>query len=64
MSGHELTCHEVVEVVTHYLDGALDPGDRARFDEHLRDCEGVSRGGSAVADAVERLHRATLRRSG
>ena len=37
MSGHELTCREVVELVTSYLDDALDPGDRARFDEHLRD---------------------------
>jgi anti-sigma factor RsiW len=39
VSGHELTCREVVELVTSYLDDALDPGDWGRFDEHLRDCD-------------------------
>jgi anti-sigma factor RsiW len=39
MSEHELACQEVVELVTDYLDDALDPDVRARFDEHLRDCD-------------------------
>jgi anti-sigma factor RsiW len=38
----ELTCREVVELVTSYLDDALGPADRARFDEHLRDCDGCA----------------------
>jgi anti-sigma factor RsiW len=34
-----LTCKEMVELVTDYLDGAL-PGDmRARFDRHLTGCD-------------------------
>jgi anti-sigma factor RsiW len=39
MPGHELACREVVELVTDYLDDALEPDLRARFDEHLRDCD-------------------------
>jgi predicted anti-sigma-YlaC factor YlaD len=35
-----LTCSELVELITDYVDGALPPVDRARFDEHLLICEG------------------------
>ncbi len=38
----ELTCKEVVEIVTDYLEGALSPEDRARFDEHLAVCDGCT----------------------
>jgi anti-sigma factor RsiW len=34
----QLTCKELVELVTDYLEGALSPADRARFDEHLATC--------------------------
>lgn len=40
MSTHELTCKELVEIVTDYLEGVLSPEDRARFDEHLSRCDG------------------------
>ncbi|WP_264073116.1 anti-sigma factor family protein, partial [Mycolicibacter minnesotensis] len=30
-----MDCNELVELVTAYLDGALDPDTRARFDAHL-----------------------------
>jgi anti-sigma factor RsiW len=33
-----LGCQEFVELVTAYLEGALDPGDQRRFDEHLAAC--------------------------
>ena len=33
-----LTCSELVELVTEYLDGALEPRDRARFEEHGMTC--------------------------
>ena len=36
----ELACQEVVELVTAYLDHALDPNDRERFEEHLVFCDG------------------------
>lgn len=35
----ELTCQELVELVTDYFDGALPPAERARFDAHLDECE-------------------------
>lgn len=35
-----LDCNELVEIVTAYLDGSLDLETRARFDEHLLECDG------------------------
>ena len=35
-----MDCDELVELVTAYLEGSLDPDTRARFDEHLLECEG------------------------
>lgn len=40
MSTGPMDCNELVELVTAYLDGELDPGTRARFDLHLVDCDG------------------------
>jgi anti-sigma factor RsiW len=34
----QLTCKELVELVTDYLEGALSPSDRRRFDEHVATC--------------------------
>ena len=38
--GLTITCAEVVELVTDYLEGSLDPSVRAEVDAHLRMCEG------------------------
>jgi anti-sigma factor RsiW len=35
-----VTCRELVEVVTAYLEDALDPAERERFDAHLVGCRG------------------------
>ena len=35
-----LDCQDLVELVTAYLEGALSPADRARFEEHIAGCEG------------------------
>jgi anti-sigma factor RsiW len=40
MSVDLMNCNELVELVTAYLDDALDPQTRMRFDEHLRLCDG------------------------
>jgi anti-sigma factor RsiW len=40
MSTGPMDCNELVELVTAYLDGELDPDTRARFDSHLVDCDG------------------------
>jgi anti-sigma factor RsiW len=36
----ELSCAEVVELVTDYLEGRLSPEERRRFDEHVTGCDG------------------------
>jgi anti-sigma factor RsiW len=35
-----LTCREMVELVTDYLEGRLDGAERERFDAHVADCNG------------------------
>ena len=35
----EMPCRELVELVTDYLEDRLSPFDRARFEEHLGNCE-------------------------
>lgn len=36
----DLTCQELVELVTDYLEGSLSALQRARFEEHLAKCTG------------------------
>lgn len=43
----ELTCQELVQLVTDYFEGALEPADRARFEAHV----------AAVPDATRTLGR-------
>jgi anti-sigma factor RsiW len=38
-NAEDLPCIELVELVTDYLEGALDPGTHARFETHLAECE-------------------------
>jgi anti-sigma factor RsiW len=43
MTGREqelLSCRELVELVTDYLEDRLPPADRARFERHLELCDG------------------------
>ena len=37
-----MRCIEVVELMTDYLEGALVPQDRARFERHLEACDGCT----------------------
>ena len=36
----ELSCKELVELVTDYLEGVLTASERRRFEEHLGECDG------------------------
>ena len=36
----QLSCRELVELVTDYLEGALSDEERARFDDHVGRCGG------------------------
>jgi predicted anti-sigma-YlaC factor YlaD len=35
-----MSCKELVELVTEYLEGTLPADDRVRFEAHLGECEG------------------------
>lgn len=55
-----LTCKELVEIVTDYLEGQLSCGERARFEEHVAGCDNctiyfdqirrITRAGASLAD--------------
>ncbi len=36
----ELTCRELVELITEYLEGTLSSEERERFEAHLATCRG------------------------
>jgi anti-sigma factor RsiW len=40
MNGSELSCRELVELVTDYFDGALPSPEVERFEAHLGHCSG------------------------
>ncbi len=42
MRSDKLTCIELVELVTDYLEGTLDADTRARFEAHLAACHGCT----------------------
>ncbi len=52
----ELSCQELVELVTDYLEGALPSELRQRFDEHIAHCSGCQ-------TYLEQM-RATIRATG
>ena len=37
-----MTCIELVELVTDYLEGSMPADERARFDEHIFGCQGCT----------------------
>jgi anti-sigma factor RsiW len=39
-SADQITCQELVELVTDYLEGALPPDEAERFEQHLAVCRG------------------------
>ena len=52
----DLTCQQLVELVTDYLEEALPPRERRRFEEHLAHCPGCG--------AYLEQMRATIRLTG
>jgi anti-sigma factor RsiW len=34
----EMSCRELVDVITDYVEGNMAPQDRSRFDAHLAEC--------------------------
>jgi anti-sigma factor RsiW len=54
--GFEINCIDLVELVTDYLEGALDDGTRATIDAHLETC-------AHCAEYIEQM-RLTIRSLG
>jgi anti-sigma factor RsiW len=53
----ELSCRELVELVTDYLEGALPPAEVRRFDAHLATCPHCGRYLEQIRAAVKAAGR-------
>src|SRR5262249_43471253 len=53
----DMTCHELVELVTAYLEGALPAAERERFEAHRHGCPGCLAHVSQVRPTVSSLGR-------
>lgn len=57
MAVSELTCKELVEIVTDYLEDKLPPAARRRLEEHLAGCEGCSNYLDQMRETIRLLGR-------
>jgi anti-sigma factor RsiW len=55
MAARPLVCRDLVELVTDYLDGALDPAVQAAVADHLHGCAGCAEYVDQVRATVDRL---------
>ena len=55
----ELSCRELVELVTDYLEDALSPAERVRFEEHLIACAGCQTYLEQMRQTIDVLGRVT-----
>ncbi len=59
MSTTDFSCRELVELLTDYLDGSLEPSERARLDTHLRGCDGCTNALEQFRTTIEVTGRLT-----
>lgn len=43
MTETQMSCREVVDLVTNYLEDALPQSERTRFEEHIAGCDGCAK---------------------
>ena len=55
----ELTCQELVELVTDYFEGRLVAQDRQQFESHLATCTGCTIYLEQMRQTIRLLHRLT-----
>jgi predicted anti-sigma-YlaC factor YlaD len=56
---NQLNCQEVVELVTDYLEQALLPEMKAKFDEHIAECPGCDTYLEQVQQTILMLRKLT-----
>ncbi len=52
---NELTCQELVELVTDYFENALTETERARVEQHLASCDGCDTYVEQMRETIETL---------
>ena len=52
-----LTCKEFVEILTDYLEGALDPAERAEIERHIVICRGCANYVEQMRSTIDLLGR-------
>jgi anti-sigma factor RsiW len=52
-----VTCKEFVEVLTDYLDGAMEPAERAEIERHIVICRGCSNYMEQMRSTIDLLGR-------
>ncbi len=60
MSTDQLTCRELVEIVTDYLEGGLTDADRRRFEDHVGECDGCAGYVDQIRTMIEIVGRITV----
>jgi anti-sigma factor RsiW len=53
----QLSCRELVELVTDYLEGALSEEERMRFEQHISGCDGCKVYLEQMRQTIELLGR-------
>jgi predicted anti-sigma-YlaC factor YlaD len=56
----QLTCGELVDLVTEYIEGVLTDTERERFEEHFGGCEGCSNYLDQIRTTIELAGRVTV----
>ena len=60
MSDQQLSCEELVEIVTEYLEGGLSNAERERFEEHVIVCSGCANYLDQIRITIELAGRVTV----
>ena len=60
MSDQYLSCEELVEIVTEYLEGGLTDAERERFEEHVVVCSGCANYLDQIRMTIELAGRVTV----
>lgn len=59
VSVEQLSCQELVELVTSYLEGALSEGERGSFEHHIEGCSGCHEYVRQMRQTIELTGRLT-----